>query len=158
MGETQIRTEIGIDAPPSLVWGVLTDFSGFHEWNPMVVSAEGRATEGSTATLHYRSNIGLHLRFRVRITRSDAPRELRWVGSRLGISGEHYFQLTAEGARTRFVHGEVFRGPLAGPMGFLFRGQVRVFEAFNRALRDVSEHRAKMAGVAATDGTGRARH
>lgn len=157
MGETHIRTEIDIDAPPSVVWGVLTDFSGFHEWNPMVVSAEGPATEGSTATLHYRSNIGLHLRFRVRITRSDALRELRWVGSRFGISGEHYFQLMAEGSGTHFIHGEVFRGPLAGFMGFLFRGQVPVFETFNRALKDVSEHHFKTAGVAPTDGTGRAR-
>lgn len=122
----------------------------------MVVAAEGPATEGSAATLHYRSNVGLHLRFEVRITRSDAPRELRWVGSRLGVSGEHYFQLTAQGSGTHFVHGEVFRGPFAGAMGFLFRGQVPVFEAFNRALRDVSEQRIKMAGAAPTGGTGRA--
>jgi hypothetical protein len=135
---------------------VLTDFSGFHEWNPMVVSAEGPATEGSTATLHYRSNVGLHLRFRVRITRSDPLRELRWIGSRLGISGEHYFQLMAEGSRTHLVHGEVFRGPLAGLMGFVFRDQVPVFETFNRALKDVSEHRFQTARVAPTDGTGRA--
>jgi hypothetical protein len=153
MGETHIRTEIDIDAPPSVVWGVLTDFGGFHEWNPMVVSAEGQATEGSTATLHYRSNIGLHLRFRVRITRSDADRELRWVGSRLGISGEHYFQLMAEGSASHFVHGEVFRGPLAGRMGFLFRDQVPVFETFNRALKDVAEHRFRTVGVAPTDDT-----
>lgn len=157
MGETHIRTEIDIDAPPSVVWGVLTDFSRFHEWNPMVVSAEGPATEGSTATLHYRSNIGLRLHFRVRITRSNALRELRWVGSRLGISGEHYFQLMAEGSGTHFVHGEVFRGPLAGPVGFLFRNQVPVFETFNRALKDVSENRVETAGVAPKDGTGRAR-
>jgi hypothetical protein len=135
---------------------VVTDFSGFREWNPMVVAAEGPATEGSTATLHYRSNVGLRLRFRVRITRSDALRELRWVGSRLGISGEHYFQLMAEGSGTHLVHGEVFRGPLAGLMGFVFREQVPVFETFNRALKDVSEHRFQTAGVAPTDGTGRA--
>jgi hypothetical protein len=63
----------------------------------------------------------------------------------------------AEGWGTHFVHGEVFRGPLAGPMGFLFRNQVPVFETFNRALKDVSEHRVETAGVAPTDGTGRAR-
>ncbi|MDH3625674.1 MAG: SRPBCC domain-containing protein [Myxococcales bacterium] len=157
MGETHIRTEINIDAPPSVVWAVLTDFSGFHEWNPMVVAAEGPATEGSTAKLHYRSNIGLHLRFRVRIMRSDPERELRWVGSRLGVSGEHYFLLMAEGSGTHFVHGEVFRGLLAGPMSFLFRDQVPVFDTFNRALKDVAEHRFKTAGVAPTDGTGQAR-
>ncbi len=144
-------------APPSVVWAVLTDFSGFREWNPMVVAAEGPATEGSTARLHYRSNIGLHLRFTVRITRSDPERELRWIGSRLGVSGDHYFQLMAKGSGTHFVHGEVFRGLLAGPMGFLFRDQVPVFDTFNRALKDVAEHRFRTAGVATTGGTGQAR-
>ncbi len=153
MGETHIRTEIDIDAPPSVVWGLLSDFSGFREWNPMVVAAEGSATEGSIAKLHYRSNVGVHLRFRVRITHAEANRELRWIGSRLGISGEHYFQLIAQGPGTHFVHGEVFRGLLAGPAGFLFRDQISVFETFNQALKDVAEHHFRTAGIAPTDGT-----
>ena len=153
MGETEIQTQIDIDAPVSVVWDVLTDFSGFHEWNPMVTSADGSASEGSTATLRYRSNIGVPLHFRVLITRSRAGRELRWVGSRMGISGEHYFQLNTDGAGTHFVHGEVFRGLLAKPLSFLFRDQVPVFEAFNEALRDVSEHRFRTTGAASTDGT-----
>ena len=151
MSQTEIRTEIDIAAAPALVWAVLSDFSGYPGWNPMVTAAEGSAAEGSTATLHYRSNIGLPLRFRVRITRSEPDRELRWIGRRLGISGDHYFQLMADGSGTRFVHGEVFRGPLAAVLGFVFRGQVPVFEAFNRALKDVAEHRVRTTGVAPTD-------
>ena len=151
MSETEIRTQIDIAAPPAVVWAVLTGFAGYHGWNPMVTAAEGSAAEGSIATLHYRSSIGLPLRFRVRITRFEAERELRWIGRRLGISGEHYFQLMADGSGTRFVHGEVFRGPLAAVLGFVFRGQVPVFEAFNRALKDVAEHRVRTTGVAPTD-------
>jgi hypothetical protein len=153
MSETEIQTRIEIAAPASVVWDVLTDFSGFHEWNPMVISADGSASEGSTATLRYRSNVGIPLHFRVRITRSETGRELRWVGSRMGISGEHYFQLTTDDAGTHFVHGEVFRGLLAKPLGFMFRDQVPVFEAFNEALKDVAEHRFRTAGATPTDGT-----
>jgi hypothetical protein len=152
MSETEIQTEIDIAASPSVVWDVLTDFSRFRKWNPMVTSAEGTATNGSFVTLHYRSHIGVPLRFRVRITRSEAGRELRWVGSRLGISGEHYFRLDSAGQGTHFVHGEVFRGLLAHAMGFLFRDQLPVFESFNQALKDVSEHRSCSA-ARATDGT-----
>jgi len=155
MGETEIRTQIDIAAPPAAVWAVLSDFSGYQRWNPMVTAAEGSAAEGGIATLHYQSSIGLPLRFRVRITRCEADRELRWVGRRLGISGDHYFQLMADGSGTHFVHGEVFRGPLAGALGFLFRGQVPVFEAFNRALEDAAKHRVRTTGVAPTDDTGR---
>lgn len=118
----------------------------------MVTSAEGSASEGSFATLHYRSHIGVPLQFRVRITHSEADRELRWVGSRLGISGEHYFQLIRDGEGTHVVHGEVFRGLLAKPLGFLFRDQMPVFAAFNQALKEVSEHRFRTVGVPATDG------
>jgi hypothetical protein len=149
----EIRTEIDIAAPPSVVWRVLSDFSGFRSWNPMVTAAEGSIEEGSTATLHFRSSVGLPLRFRVRISRCDEERELRWVGSRLGIRGDHYFQLRAHEGETHFVHGEVFRGLLARPLGFVFRKQVPVFEAFNRALKETCEQRGASAGVAPKGGT-----
>jgi hypothetical protein len=131
IGSPKVRIKIA--APPAVVWAVLTDFSRYPRWNPMVTAAEGTAAGGSIATLHYRSSIGLPLRFRVRITRFEAERELRWIGRRLGVSGQHYFQRMADGSGTRFVHGEVFRGRLAGTLGLLFRGQLPVFEAFNRA-------------------------
>ena len=153
IGETEIQTEIDIAAPPSVVWSVLTSFSSFREWNPMITAAEGPATEGSTATLHYRSSLGVPLRFEVRITRAEPERELRWLGSRLGISGEHYFRLLARDNGTRLVHGEVFRGLLARPLGFVFRGQVPVFEAFNRALKEVAERRVGVSAVAPRGGT-----
>ncbi len=154
MSETEIRTQIDIAAPPAVIWAVLTNFRGYPGWNPMVTAAEGSTAEGKVATLHYRSSIGLPLRFRVRITRFEADCELRWTGRRLGISGEHYFQLIADGSGTRLVHGEVFRGPLAGTLGFVFQGQVPVFEAFNRALKEVAEHRVRTAAVAPTDDRG----
>lgn len=131
---------------------MLTDFSAFRDWNPMVTSADGSAAEGSYATLHYRSHVGIPLRFRVRITRSQADRELRWVGSRLGISGEHYFRLNDDDGGTHFVHGEVFRGLLAKSVGFLFREQIPVFEFFNQALKEVAERRFRNDGVASMDG------
>ena len=153
MSETEICTEIDISAPPSVVWSVLTNFSGFRRWNPMVTAAEGLATEGSTARLHYRSSIGLPLRFEVRITRADPERELRWVGSRLGVSGEHYFRLRAADQGTHLVHGEVFRGLLAAPLGFVFRDQIPVFEAFNRALKGIAEGRFRSTADAPRGGT-----
>ena len=155
--ETEIQTGIDIAASPSIVWSLLTDFSGFREWNPMVTAAEGSATEGSVATLHYRSNLGVPLRFDVEITRAARDRELRWVGSRLGISGEHYFQLLPEDGRTRLVHGEVFRGLLARPLGFVFRNQLSVFEAFNRALKEMAERQVEHASAAPRGGTAPAR-
>lgn len=139
MHETTIRTEIDIDAPPARVWQVLTDLAGYRHWNPMVTSAEGDAAEGRVATLHYRSRQGVPLRFEVRIIRFDRERELRWMGSRLGITADHYFQLSARGTGTHLEHGEVFRGALTGPFGFAIRSQLPVFELFNHALKSTAE-------------------
>ena len=39
----ELRTEIEIDAPIEAVWETLTDLSAYADWNPFIVSAEGRA-------------------------------------------------------------------------------------------------------------------
>ncbi|HVP29380.1 MAG TPA: SRPBCC domain-containing protein [Myxococcota bacterium] len=142
MGRSEIRTEIEIAAPPATVWAVLADFASYRRWNPMVVAADGDVQSGGRARLRYRSSLGVELGFAVRITRADPGRELRWVGRRLAIRGEHSFRLEPIGAGTRLVHGEVFTGALAGVLGFLFRGQIPVFERFDRALRDEAERRS----------------
>lgn len=134
MSQTEIRTELHIDAPPSAVWRALTAFEDYAAWNPMVVAASGRAEAGAQATLRYRSSMGVELGFGVRITRAEPERELRWLGSRMGIAGDHYFQLTPTPDGTRMVHGEIFSGPFARAVGFVFRRQIPVFERFNHAL------------------------
>lgn len=143
LGRSEIRTEIQIAAPPATVWAVLVDLAGYSLWNPMVVAAEGEVQRDGRASLRYRSSLGVELQFAVRITRADPGRELRWVGRRLGIRGEHSFRLEPSGAGTQLVHGEIFTGALAGVLRFAFRRQVPVFERFDRALRNEAERRSR---------------
>ena len=42
-----LKTEIKIDAAPSLVWEVLMDFENYFKWNPFVISIKGRAEVGT---------------------------------------------------------------------------------------------------------------
>jgi hypothetical protein len=149
VARSEIRTEIEIAAPPATVWAVLVDLPAYGRWNPMVVAAEGAVQSGGRASLRYRSSLGVELRFPVRITRADPGRELRWVGRRLGVRGEHSFRLEPSGAGTRLVHGEVFSGALAGVLRFAFRRQVPVFERFDRALRNEAERRSRPTGPTA---------
>jgi hypothetical protein len=100
----------------------------------MVIRATGDVRVGGAATLHFRSSVAVDLTFRVRITKLEPERELRWIGRRLGMDGDHYFQLSPTASGTHLVHGEIFTGPLARAVGFAFRRQIPVFEAFNRAL------------------------
>ena len=42
----RIDTEILIQASSERVWAVLTDFAAYPEWNPFIVSLEGKAEWG----------------------------------------------------------------------------------------------------------------
>ena len=46
----ELRTEVEIAAPTEAVWETLTDLAAYPDWNPFIVSAEGRATVGERLT------------------------------------------------------------------------------------------------------------
>lgn len=48
---TRVRTEVVIDAPRPVVWGLLTDFGRYGSWNPYITEARGKARVGTTIRL-----------------------------------------------------------------------------------------------------------
>ena len=42
-----LHTEITINAPAEKVWNILTDFEKFGEWNPFILSIEGKQEIGA---------------------------------------------------------------------------------------------------------------
>jgi uncharacterized protein YndB with AHSA1/START domain len=44
--EKDIVTEIEIDAPPSRVWEILTDFEKYASWNPFIKKISGTYQQG----------------------------------------------------------------------------------------------------------------
>lgn|SRR5690348_6795142 len=139
----RIDTEILIQVPPAKVWAVLTDFAAYPEWNPFIVSIEGRAEWGERLTVCIHAGDRRHV-FKPVVLQATAPTRLRWLG-RLGMpgifDGEHGFELRAEGSGTRLLQTESFQGflmPLlwrtVGPMTHAG------FEAMNRALKERVEH------------------
>jgi hypothetical protein len=141
----EIETSIVINAPPSRVWQVLTNFSGFRAWNPFIRSASGPVKEGARLSVEIKPPGKRGMRFRPTVLAVRPEEELRWQGSLLipGLfNGEHYFLLRPEAsASTRFVHGEKFSGFLVRP--FARRGMLEAtregFEAMNIALKERAE-------------------
>ena len=83
----KLRTEIDIEAPPEMVWSVLTDLACYGERNPFIVSSEGHVEVGERFT-----------------NRLQPP----------GVfDGRHWFELepTATGG-THLVHSEQLNGVL----------------------------------------------
>lgn len=108
-----------IDAPPSSVWQVLTDFASWEQWNPMTLSMEGRPEAGARLRLRFVLRPGGRVyRSGARMLLVEPERQLRWGGGVPGLLWiEHWVRLTPEGSAlhsTRVEHGESFQGLLAG--------------------------------------------
>lgn len=139
----EISAEIDIGAPPERVWSVLTDFSSYPDWSPFIRQISGEPAVGARLRVRIEPPGGRGMTFRPRVVVSEPSRELRWLG-RLGapglFDGEHSLRLEPlDGARTRFVHSERFRGALVPLFGSGLIQTRHGFEAFNTALKERAE-------------------
>lgn len=134
-----VATELQIDAPPSRVWDVLTDFPSHSDWNPFVRFIAGRLRPGETLSVFIQPPGGKGMRFSPTVLSVQPNRELRWKGKLLvpGLfDGEHYFRLKPANDGTQFEHGETFSGLLVALMPASSFGNIRAgFEAMNEALK-----------------------
>lgn len=110
----EIRTEIEIEASPQRAWNILTDFSHYHEWNPIITQIIGEARIGDRLKISLTTNKGKIRIYRPTITKFEENHELRWKGRSFVpglLSGERRFRLdeTSED-RVRLVHSELFSG------------------------------------------------
>ena len=139
-----IRSAIEIRAPIEIVWGVLTDFAAYPEWNPLVRRFHGRPKVGRRVTILSQPPGARGIAFAPVVTAWSPPHELRWRAtllSRLLFSGEHGFLLEAiDDGRVRFVQDETLSGVLI-PLYSRFRlPSTRLgFEEMNERLRDRAE-------------------
>jgi len=137
----ELYTEVEVDAPPSRVWAVLSNFAQYTEWNPFIQKAEGEPLEGTQLTIHLFPPGGKPMVFKPTVLKAVADTELRWLGRFLfpGVfDGEHIFALESldSGKRTKLVHKEKFRGILVPLLaGSLDTHTRRGFEAMNQALK-----------------------
>ena len=144
MAKHRIETRIDIDAPPSRVWAMLTDFPAMSGWNPFIRSISGELTQGGllSAVIGPPGKSGMRFRPTVLVVRPE--QELRWKGPLFipGLcDGEHYFLLEPNGTGVRFTQGELFSGILVGLMrGSLSATEVG-FKAMNVALKERAEGR-----------------
>lgn len=140
----QIRTEIRINASPSRVWGVLTDFVRYPEWNPFILEVKGVVRPHAVVPYRFEFPRGVRLWAIARILRLEPEKELRWAAHFLtpGVfNGEHYFAIAeAERAHSVFHHGEIFTGfalPIAWPVIRAYGPQI--YGSLNEALKRRAE-------------------
>lgn len=141
-----LRDEVEIDAAPAAVWEVLADFAAYPEWNPFVVSVEGRPVKGERLRVRIAPPGGRAMTFTPTVLDAEPGRRLRWLGRLLlpGLfDGEHDFTIEPLGeGRSRVVQQETFRGPLVPVFGKGFDRTLAGFRAMHAALRQRVETRS----------------
>ena len=127
-----------IEAPPEVIWGLLTDSSGYRDWNPAVVSLEGEIADGETIELV--SAVNPDRGFKLKVS-TDAPTSMVWRdGMPLGLfKGVRTFNLEPVEGGTDFSMTEVFSGPLAGMISKAIPDLQESFEQFASGLKDAAE-------------------
>ncbi|MFI2378449.1 SRPBCC family protein [Streptomyces sp. NPDC018964] len=146
----RISSAVHIDASADRVWAVLTDFERFHEWNPFLVEAAGRAVPGARLTLRFRlPDGGREVVFRPTVLESVPGRLLRWRG-RFGVpgifDGVHSFELTARDGGTHVLQSERFSGLLVPFSGSVITPSERGFRGLTDALKARAESSAGAPG------------
>lgn len=93
-----------IDAPPQVVWQILTDASQFARWNSTIVSLEGEIKLG--ATLKLRTTLDPSRTFRLKVKEMIPTQGLTWGDA----MGKRSYTLTAHDQQTLFSMTEKIGG------------------------------------------------
>ena len=136
---SDLTTSIDIDAPPAVVWAVLTDTAAYPEWNPFVRDLGGELVQGGRLRVRIGPPGRRAVTLRPHVVHLEPERQLTWLGRLLIprlFDGQHSFVLEprADGG-TRFTQSEHFRGVLVPFMGRLLASTATGFDAMNEALR-----------------------
>ena len=145
----EIRSELEIAAPAAEVWGILTDFPRYQEWNPFITEIESDGVVGGSLRLLLSLPEGRDHRMNATLLRIEEDFELRW---RVHLwfpglfDGEHFLRLiSVDAQRTRFVQGENFSGVLLRFSGRTLTRVARGFDYMNEALKRRAEANSRRA-------------
>lgn len=133
--ESELRTEIRLDAPPTAVWDQIARPEAQARWNPVILAMSGTLQEGQRFEMTLAIEGGGTLHLTPEVIRRDERQALCWRGRVFVprfLDGEHCWLLFADGGDTRLVNTERFTGVM------LWFADVEAwrpgFEAANAAL------------------------
>jgi hypothetical protein len=138
-----ITTEIIINASKEKVWNILTDFGNYKNWNPFMISSEGKAIPGARLVNVMKNKETLHT-FKPVVLNAEENKYLDWLGSLLfkGVfDGHHYFKIEDLGnGQVKLTQGESFSGILSGMIMRSIGEDTRLnFVKMNNALKQMAE-------------------
>lgn len=73
----EIYTEIQINASPSTVWNILTDFDDFRRWNPFIKEILGNLKVGSQIYVQIKPPNSNAMKFKPKLLKYEPEKEIR---------------------------------------------------------------------------------
>lgn len=142
----EIHNEIKINASPSIVWKILTNFDDFPRWNPFIKEISGNLHEGSHIQVFIKPPNSRGMKFKPVILVHRPEKELRWLG-RLWIpklfDGEHSLIIEKiDENNVLFIQKEKFTGLFVPLLSNMLKDTEAGFEMMNQALKRESEKKA----------------
>ena len=137
-----LETEIIINASAEKVWSILSTFDKFPEWNPLILSIEGKQELGAQLRVELNNGKGSSV-FKPQVVAFEKHKAFEWQGNLpLGMfTGHHQFHIEKiNEQQVKFVHREDFSGWLSGLiMKQIGEGTRKGFVKMNEALKKRAE-------------------
>ena len=137
-----ISSEILIDRPPDVVWKILSDLDGFQDWNPFMIKAHGKVTQGSHLSITAKAD-GKIFTLKPTVTECEETKGFSWVGRLGGVpgifTGRHHHELQATPEGTRYIQSEDFTGVMVPFVGKMLMDTEAAFGLMNEALKSRAE-------------------
>jgi hypothetical protein len=139
----ELHSQIEINASAERVWGILTDFASYPQWNPFIRRIIGELKVGERLEVRLEPPDSRGMTLRPTVLSAEPHRQLRWLGHLLvpGLfDGEHTLATEPlDENRVRFVQHEVFKGVLVPLVARSLANTLRGFEEMNGALKEQAE-------------------
>ncbi|HXP56760.1 MAG TPA: SRPBCC domain-containing protein [Streptosporangiaceae bacterium] len=136
-----IAHSIRIDAPPEVVWAVLTDLAGYPQWHPAYLSVTGQLAVGSKLTIKTTSpSSGEPVTLKVTVLTVEPDSELAWASKLAGVTTiKRRFLLSAADGGTDLTQAGTYRGLGGGRGPAGRRGALRTLVNLERSYAETDE-------------------
>ena len=143
----EIYSEIRINASPSIVWDIITDFDNFGKWNPFIKEISGIPKEGSEIHVFIKPPNSSGMKFKPRILKFDRENEIKWLG-KLWIpglfDGEHSLIIKKiDEDNVLFIQKERFNGLLVPLFSNMLNNTKSGFQRMNEKLKQEAEKKMR---------------
>lgn len=140
-GCATVHTEIVIPAVPADVWAVLSDGSGYKDWNPVLVPLEGEFEQGNVLRYEMTDVEGKKSEVKAEVIEIVEQQKLNQYGGVWGVlTFDHTWMLEPLDGGTKVTQHEEYRG-----VGVIFWDYSWVEPAYAKANEALKQRVAELA-------------